>query len=92
MSAGEMAESLNGFDEIAITKSFGISIGEIRKQEALTFLRALVFVDQRRKGLKDPEAYEFAMLLTVGKLPHYFADEADEPMPEEPVTDEGKDG
>lgn len=90
LTAEDFFRSLNGFDEIAIAKSFGTDIYVLR-DKPLTFLRALVFVDSRRQGAKDGEALNHAMERTVGDLEGYFAEEALELDPDEPETDQGKD-
>lgn len=89
ITADEALELLTGFDEIAIKKSFGAEITELR-ESPFTFMRALVFVDFRRAGQKDPEAKESALALTIRQVADHFADDPDEPMPDEPVTDSGK--
>lgn len=91
LTPDEMVHSLNGYDEIAIGKHFDAEIMALKKRP-LTFLRALVFIDQRRKGLTDPEAKDAALLLTLSEVHDYFAEDEAEPNPEEPVTEEGKGG
>lgn len=76
-AADDFFMSLNGFDEIAIAKEFKADLNKLREQPFM-FLRALVFVDKRRAGLKDSEAYKAAMEATVGQLNGYF-DEPDKP-------------
>jgi hypothetical protein len=70
----EAAESINGFDEIAIGAHFGMKLASM-KEDPYTFLRALVFVDKRRGGLKDKEAFQEAMEQTIGDLGRYFVAE-----------------
>lgn len=70
----EAAKSINGFDEIAIAAHFGARLTTLQ-EDAYSFLRALVFVDKRRDGLKDNEAYKAAMEVTIGELGEYFAAE-----------------
>jgi hypothetical protein len=85
----EMFESLTGFDEIAISKHFDADVSVLRDRP-FTFMRALVFIDQRRTGLSDPEAKEAALGLTLREVDDYFAEDQDEPNPEDPITPEGK--
>lgn len=85
----EMFESFTGFDEIAVAKAFDADVTALRKKP-LTFMRALVFVDQRRAGLNDQEAHHAALSLTLRQVDDYFTEDT-EPMPEDPVTVEGKD-
>lgn len=98
-TAEDFFASLNGFDEIAVAKAFGEDITELRKTP-LMFLRALVFVHQRRTELaaanaktRDTEAKDMAMRMTVGELTDsYFPEpEGDEIDPDDPDTDQGKD-
>jgi hypothetical protein len=91
VTADELFEDLSGFDEIAIKKAFGDDIAKLRK-EPFMFMRALVFIDQRRRlGLKHEAAHNAALTLTVRQLNDYFSDdEPDEIDPEDPVTERGK--
>lgn len=73
MTADETVLSLTGFDEIAIATAFRADISALR-ESPFQFLRALIFVDQRRKGAKDAEAFQAAMNLTVADLNAYFPD------------------
>lgn len=91
VSANDLFESLTGFDEIAIEKAFGEPLHTLR-QRPFTFVRALVFIDQKRTGLKDPEAKQAALALPMRDLNDYFpAPEPAELDPDEPDTDAGKD-
>lgn len=81
-SADDFFMTLNGFDEIAIAKSFGHDITDLRKAP-LMFLRALVFVNERRQGAKDGPAHNTAMQMTVGEVNDYFPDKAEEPADED---------
>lgn len=91
LSANALAETLNGFDEIAISKAFGEDISELRSKP-FSFLRALIFIEQKRNGSKDAIAYKAAMEVRTVELDEYFPDDPEEVDPDEPVTDEGKDG
>ena len=91
LTADDMFESLNGFDELAITRHFGRPVTELAKTDEMQFVRALVFTDQRRRDLKDRDAYTAAQELSMGALTAYFADDV-EPTPEDPETDQGKAG
>jgi hypothetical protein len=85
----ELAESLNYFDEIAITNHFHIDVYGDYEAKPVVCQRALVFVDQRRQGLKDNEAAQFAKELTFKQLTDYCAVD-DEITPEDPETESGK--
>lgn len=78
LAAGDMFMSLTGFDELAIVRSFSLPLAELREHPT-TFLRALVFVDQRRRGgLKDRDAYQAAMDMPFGAVQGYFPDDDDD--------------
>lgn len=90
-------DTLNGFDEIAITKQFGTDVSQLttgkdRPGNPTMLLRALVFVDHRRRtGAKDAEAYKAAMNLTLTEVHDYFADDEPAEMdPDDPDTEAGK--
>ncbi|WP_062208846.1 hypothetical protein [Demequina oxidasica] len=89
MTAEDFFKSITGFDEIAIQKAFGASFVDLRNDQ-FRFLRALVFVDLRRDGKKDADAYTEVMGLGIGAVDGWFADVEAEVFPEEPVTDQGK--
>jgi hypothetical protein len=90
-TANEVFESLNGFDEIAIKVQFGQTVNELAgPAEAVTFLRALIFTEHRRAGMKDHPAWEAAMNMRVGDVRDYFADDDEDRIPDQPVTDSGK--
>lgn len=88
-SADDFTLTLNGFDELAIARYFEADLSDLRSSP-FRFLRALVFVHQRRQGLKDKDAHLYAMELTMGGVDAYFPDAVPEVDPEDPVTDEGK--
>ena len=87
-TAEDLFKSLNGFDEIAVSRAFGEDLSVLRTKP-FTFVRALVFVDLRRGGAKDGDAHKQAMTLTMGELEDYFAQD-EEVLPEEPTTERGK--
>lgn len=89
-TADEFFETLNGFDEIAVAKHFGSPPVELTDTNKIAFARSLIFVAQRRAGQKDGEAYKYAMNATVGEVNRYFAEDEEEAMPEDPITDSGK--
>lgn len=67
MSADEVFNSLNDFDEIAIERAFGNDVLSL-KDNPTRFLRALWFTLKRREGLKDPEAKKAAQDILLGDL------------------------
>jgi hypothetical protein len=88
-TADDFFETLNGFDEIAIKKAFGKPPIELSDDDKMAFGRSLIFVAERRAGKTDTEALKAARTYTFGEVTDYFADDV-EPMPEEPVTEQGK--
>lgn len=90
ITADEMMESLTGFDEIFIRKHFERPIDVLGGADRLQFLRALIFTHYRREGEKEVSAYKAAQGLTLVEIKGYFAED-DELVPDDPVTDAGKD-
>ncbi|GAA1977495.1 hypothetical protein GCM10009798_43390 [Nocardioides panacihumi] len=76
MTADDFFESLTGFDEIAIKQHFGASVSNL-KDEPMDFMRALVFVAERREGKTDIQAKDAALTLTVREVLAYFPAEMD---------------
>lgn len=90
LTANEIIDTLNGFEEIAISQKFGTDIDDLLTTRQSMGLRALAFTVFAREDAKS--AYKRAMTMTVKELAAFFPDEPEESMPEEPVTDAGKDG
>lgn len=80
----ELADSLTGFDEIAIKKAFGATLSELSPDQkgqggdVFQFLRALIFVHRRREGENDITAFNTAQNLRTAELNGYFAEESAE--------------
>lgn len=80
----ELADSLTGFDEIAIKKAFGVPFSALAPNEqglggdVFQFLRSLIFVHRRREGENDVTAYNTAQSLKTGEVNAYFAEESAE--------------
>lgn len=89
LTAEELAESLTGYDEIAIAKAFGEDIYEMAPAKSM---RALAFVAVRRTGGTDAEAKDAVMGMSIKDVKESFADAEDEVMPDEPSSESGKDG
>ncbi len=87
-TATDVALSLNGFDELAIAKYFNADVTQMEDRPVL-FLRALIFVVERKAGAKDTDAYKTAMTFTQTEAAAYFPDEPTDD--EEPESDLGKD-
>lgn len=79
-----IANSMTGFDEIAIERVFGRGFKNL---DAGTLMgRAILFVQWRREGMKDTAAYQKAMNLTIIEMEAMFTDL------DEDDDDEGKAG
>lgn len=89
-SSTEILESLTGFDEIAIEKAFGASIGDLARTNASTFSRALLFATFLHEGDKHDAARKRALDLTIGQVNASMRDE-DEDDDELPGSEVGKD-
>lgn len=83
MPLDELAESLNGFEELAVQKAFGFSLDQLEGQGTIA-VRAFAFVEFKRDGQKDPAAYKAAMEMTLRELtdryPELAEDDAANPM------------
>jgi hypothetical protein len=88
-TAEEVMQSLTGFDEIAIAQRFGAKVLKIAKEDETSFLRSLVFIEKRREGLKDGDAWQAVMEMPLAEVQEYFPDD-DEFDPDEPDTASGK--
>lgn len=79
----EAFESLTGYEEVAISKTFGANPHDYDEHGNSRLVgtllgRALVFALARRDGKSDAEAEAEAMGLTSPELLAYFAPEGDE--------------
>jgi hypothetical protein len=90
MTAEEFAETLTGFEEIAIEKHMGLDVYTESKKKPVLAMRAMVFVDQTRQGLDAAAAKDAALGMTVKDVQSYF-NEDDEVTPDTPETESGKD-
>ena len=94
LTASEVAQSINGFDEIAIVNAFGFDPADLdqdKTSDQFRLLRSLVFIDRRRKGDKHREALDYALGVLRTDLPKYFAPEPEDDHPHDPDSDAGKD-
>lgn len=94
-SADAVFSSMNYFDEQAVYAAMGTSWMDIdpiteRPKFPLLFMRAMVFVDLRRKSDDHATAWEQAAQMPVGDIQAYFPDPEPELDPDDPVTEEGK--
>ena len=82
----QIYDSLTGFEELAINRAFKAPVEQLEK----TMLgRALVFILNKRDGMKDSEAKEAALALTISTLNNEIFKADDDP--ESDGEDEGKD-
>lgn len=86
-TATDVALSLTGFDEVAITKFFGVEYTEL-EDRPMMFLRTLMFIVERRGGTKDSEAYKAAMNATTREVSDYFPDDPTETASADLTDDE----
>lgn len=91
ITADEFMETLTGYDEIAIEKAFSKDVMGLAQGAPTTLLRSLVFVEKRREGLSDKDAKDAVLQMSLREVNERFAQDDEEPMPEEPVTEAGKD-
>lgn len=68
----DVLSSFTGWDEIAISSQFGHDWTDLT---GMSLARAAWFVQARRRGVADGDAYREAMGVTVGALKDAFADD-----------------
>lgn len=89
LHADVLADSMTGFDQIAIGRFFGTTFAELAKDE-LMLLRALYFVDRKHAGdgtpAADKVAFQAVMTMPIGEVRDAFANEDDGGDPDA-VTD-----
>lgn len=89
-SADAIFQSMNYFDEQAVYEAFKIDIADIADKRQMLFLRAMAFVDLRRKAPDHATAWTEAAQMTIEQLTDYFPDAPVELDPDDPDTPEGK--
>lgn len=82
LNADEVSKSLNGFDQIAIRQMFRERVDQVAADTAM-FLRALLFVLERRSGANDSDAFRIAMNLPLNEVYDKFADVTSTSEPED---------
>lgn len=88
----ELAESLNGWEEIAVQKTFGFSIDKFEEHGTIG-IRALAYVELKREGANDKAAHKAAMDLTLRELVERYPEMDEDNVPDPMATlreDEGK--
>lgn len=71
----ETYDSLTGFDEIAIRREFRQTVGQLvdeKTGDPTQMQRALYFIELRRAGTPDAEAYDLAMGAPWSTVRDYF--------------------
>lgn len=92
----EAIESLTGHDENDVEARFNVSVYDLMEQNATKAGRALAFIlvarDLKAAEVVDPQgkAYQHVMGMTLKQIGEFFPDATNEPMPEDPVTEPGK--
>ena len=69
IEAEQFTRTLTGYDEIAIAQQFGAPLGALAGG---LVPRALLFIESRRGGMKDPDAYMTVMTMTLGDVEERF--------------------
>lgn len=91
LDLADLLNSLTGYEEIAVEQKFGADPYTLLTTNVIKCMRAGAMIVHKRQGLKDGDAYKAAMSLTSKELDAFFPDSEDEPLPDEPVTEAGKD-
>jgi len=94
-TADEVFSSMNYYDEQAVFKAMGsewMDVNPVTEMplRPLLFLRAMVFIDLRRRSDDHASAWEQASLMPISDVQAYFPDAPTELDPEDPETEEGK--
>ena len=77
-SLEDLAESLNGWEELAVEKNFGFSMDKFEDHGTIG-IRALAFVEFKRDGMKDTAAHKAAMDLALRELIDRYPEMKDDP-------------
>lgn len=87
----EIAESLNGYDELGIEQHFGSHINTLLEGNPTIGIRALIFIDVKRtENLNVQQAKQRAMDLSIKEVTEWFADDEGDFDPENPDSVSGK--
>lgn len=82
LDADAVAKSINGFDQIAIRQAFRERLDQLAADSTM-FMRALLFVLERRGGSSDSDAFRAVMNLPLDDVVERFADATDAGEPED---------
>ena len=94
LSLSELVDSLTGHEENAIEERFGAMPADLIVRSLSKLKRSLIFVAQQRKGDAPEAAYQHAMNMRLVDVVNLFQsdeEDADDAMPTDPDTDQGKD-
>lgn len=83
MTAEEVFESLNGFEEIAVEKAFRADPTSLAQSgQHIRFIRSLVFIVlKREKQMNDLIAKQTVMGMPIAELLEFFTDDEEESKP-----------
>lgn len=83
MTAKDLLYGANGFDDIATKKAFSFGVKDA--PDGASSLRVALFLQHRRNGANDTDAYQQAMTATFGDLMERFsADTTDDDLDRDP--------
>lgn len=85
MPLDELAESLNGWEELAVQKQFGFSIDKFEEHGTIG-IRALAYIEFKREGQKDAAAHKAAMDLTLRELVDRYPEMDKDDDPADPMA------
>lgn len=82
LSPDALAESLTGFEEIAIRQFFRTKLEDLAEDSTM-MMRALLFVVYKRDGMKDADAFQTAMHESLSSVVEKFErSNEDDPDPQ----------
>lgn len=91
ISGNDFYDSLTGEEEKNITAAYQRTAETLYTTDPHTFARAMVYAHRMRQGDKGSEAFKYASGLTKREVRLYFPKDPPEPIPDQPVTEPGKD-
>lgn len=84
----EVADSVTGFEEQAVTQHFGRPLGDLQLTDGAMWARALVFVLKLREtGSVDVDAKAAVLGMTIKAIWESFGNESEESGKDEPVAE-----
>jgi len=80
----QLSKSLTGFEQIAVTQVFRQKLDSLATDSTM-FMRVLLFVQQKRNGLNDADAFRAVMMLDIETVVESFKPkDGESPEPEDP--------